>query len=437
MDLRRGIQLAAERVVNFLKASSKTIESKEAIAQVATISANGDKTIGELIASAMEKVGKEGVITVKDGKTLYDEVEVIEGMKFDQGYLSRYFVTDQKNQKCDFQQPLLLLTDKKVSSIHPLLPLLNKVAQERRSLVIIAENVEGDALATLILNKLQIGLNVVAVKAPGFGDNRKAILQDLAVLTGGTVISEEVGLKLEEVSLEQLGSCKSIEITADDTLILTDKGNEEQVKERCDSIREAIKRSTSEYEKEKYQERLAKLSGGVAVLKVGGSSEVEVGEKKDRITDALNATKAAVEEGIVPGGGVALLQASKALDSLKKELQVADQVHGVDIIQRACRIPCKKIADNAGVSGSVVVERLLDAKSETFGYNAATGEYVDMIKAGIIDPTKVVRTALIDASGVASLMTTTETIIVELPEDKKPPMGGGMGGMGGMGGDMF
>jgi len=386
----------------------------------------------------MEKVGKEGVITVKDGKTLHDEVEIIEGMKFDQGFLSRYFITDQKAQKVEFSEPKILLFDGKISSIHPLLNLLNKISSERQKLVIFAENVEGDALATLILNKLQVGLSIVAVKAPGFGDNRKAILQDLAVLTGGTVISEEIGLKLEDVTMEQLGSCKTIEITSDDTLILTDKRNEAELKERTDSIREAIKRSTSDYEKEKFQERLAKLSGGVAVLKVGGSSEVEVSEKKkDRITDALNATKAAVEEGIVPGGGVALLYASRTLESLKKELTVADQIHGVDIIQRACRIPCQTIADNAGTNGAVVVEKLLQANSESFGFNAATGEYVDMIKTGIIDPTKVVRTALIDASGVASLMTTTEAIIVELPEDKKAPMGGGMGGMGGMGGEMF
>ena len=367
MDLRRGIQLAAERIVNYLKASSKTITTKEEISQVATISANGDKVIGDLIASAMEKVGKEGVITVKDGKALYDEVEVIEGMKFDQGFLSRYFITDQKAQKCEFTDPLILLVDKKISSVHPLVPLLNKIGQERRHLVIIAENVEGDALATLILNKLQIGLNVVAVKAPGFGDNRKAILQDLAVLTGGTVISDEVGLKLEEVTFEQLGSCKQIEITSDDTLILNGAGSESEIQERCSSIREAINRSTSEYEKEKYQERLAKLSGGVAVLKVGGSSEVEVGEKKDRITDALNATRAAVEEGIVPGGGCALLYASRTLDSLKKELTNVDQIHGVSIVQRACRAPCRTISDNAGTSGAVVVEKLLESKNESWG----------------------------------------------------------------------
>eukprot|EP01091_Cochliopodium_minus_P006825 TRINITY_DN167_c1_g1_i1.p1 TRINITY_DN167_c1_g1~~TRINITY_DN167_c1_g1_i1.p1 ORF type:complete len:575 (+),score=228.44 TRINITY_DN167_c1_g1_i1:41-1765(+) len=438
MDLRRGIQLAAERVVSYLKSISRTISTKEEISQVATISANGDKVIGDLIASAMEKVGKEGVITVKDGKTLYDEIEVIEGMKFDQGYLSRYFVTDQKSQKCEFSDPLILLTDKKISSVHPIVNLLNKIGQERRNLVIIAENIEGDALATLILNRLQIGLNVVAVKAPGFGDNRKAILQDLAVLTGGTVISDEVGLKLEEVTLEQLGSCKQIEITSDDTLILNGQGSESDIKERCDSIRDNISRSTSEYEKEKYQERLAKLSGGVAVLKVGGSSEVEVGEKKDRITDALNATRAAVEEGIVPGGGTALLYASRSLESLKKELTNLDQIHGVSIIQRACRAPTRIISDNAGNSGAVVVEKLLESKDESFGFNAATGEYVDMIKSGIIDPTKVVRTALIDSSGVSSLMTTTETIIVDIVEDKpSPPMGGGMGGMGGMGGGMF
>lgn len=438
MDLRRGIQLAAERVVSYLKSISRTISTKEEISQVATISANGDKAIGDLIASAMEKVGKEGVITVKDGKTLYDEVEVIEGMKFDQGYLSRYFVTDQKSQKCEFSDPLILLTDKKISSVHPIVNLLNKIGQERRNLVIIAENIEGDALATLILNRLQIGLNVVAVKAPGFGDNRKAILQDLAVLTGGTVISDEVGLKLEEVTLEQLGSCKQIEITSDDTLILNGQGSESDIKERCESIRDNISRSTSEYEKEKYQERLAKLSGGVAVLKVGGSSEVEVGEKKDRITDALNATRAAVEEGIVPGGGTALLYASRSLESLKKELTNHDQIHGVSIIQRACRAPTRIISDNAGNSGAVVVEKLLESKDESFGFNAAIGEYVDMIKSGIIDPTKVVRTALIDSSGVSSLMTTTETIIVDIVEDKPaPPMGGGMGGMGGMGGGMF
>eukprot|EP01092_Planopodium_desertum_P012392 TRINITY_DN584_c0_g1_i3.p1 TRINITY_DN584_c0_g1~~TRINITY_DN584_c0_g1_i3.p1 ORF type:complete len:556 (-),score=213.88 TRINITY_DN584_c0_g1_i3:86-1753(-) len=405
MDLYRGIQMAVDAVVADLKAQTKEISTKAEIAQVATISANGDTVIGNLIADAMEKVGKEGVITVKDGTSLENEIEIIEGMKFDQGYISRYFATDTKTQKCVMEDPAILVVDGKISNVQELIPILEATSKARKKLMIIAENIEGDALATLILNKLR-GLQVVAVKAPGFGDNRKANLQDIAVLTGAQVVSEEVGIKLEEIDLSFLGSCKTLEIT-----------------ERCDSIREAISKTTSDYDKEKLQERLAKLSGGVAVLKVGGASEVEVNEKKDRITDALNATRAAVEEGIVPGGGVALLRASLKLDSL--HTTIFDQGIGIKIVQRAIRVPCKAIADNAGSEGSVIVGKLLESKDPHWGYNAAIGEFTNMIKAGIIDPTKVVRTALVDACSVAGLMTTSEAIVVDLPD---PPSAGGEGG---------
>jgi chaperonin GroEL len=436
MDLRRGITAAVDEVVRQLKASSRPINTKEEIAQVATISANGDKEIGQLIANAMEKVGKEGVITVQDGKTLKDELEIIEGMSIDQGFISRYFVTDAKNQRTEFEDALVLLCDKKITSAHSLVPVLELVTRERRKLLIIAENIEAEALAMLILNRAR-GLPVVAVKAPGFGDNRKTLLQDLAVVTGAEVISEELGLKLENVEMKQFGTVKRLIVNQNDTVFLNGGGTKEAVEERIQLIRDAIAQTTSDYEKEKLQERLAKLSGGVAILKVGGASEVEVGEKKDRITDALNATKAAVEEGIVPGGGTALLYATKSLDKLK--LENSDQSVGVKIIKDALKVPARTIADNAGVEGAVVVGKLLEGSDVEFGYNAQTGVYENMVKAGIIDPTKVVRTALVDAASVASLMTTTEAMIVELPkEEPKVPMapGGGMGGMGGMG-DMF
>ncbi|URD73487.1 Chaperonin [Musa troglodytarum] len=431
MDLRRGISMAVDAVVTNLKSRTRMISTSEEIAQVGTISANGEREIGELIAKAMEKVGKEGVITVADGKTLDNELEVVEGMKFDRGYISPYFITDPKNQKCELEDPLILIHEKKISSINAIVKVLELSLKRQRPLLIVAEDIESDALATLILNKLRAGIKVCAVKAPGFGENRKANLQDLAILTGGSLITEELGLNLEKVELDMLGTCKKVTISKDDTVILDGSGDKKAIEERCDQIRSAIELSTSDYDKEKQQERLAKLSGGVAVLKIGGASEAEVGEKKDRVTDALNATKAAVEEGIVPGGGVALLYASKELD----KLQTAnfDQKIGVQIIQNALKTPVHTIASNAGVEGAVVVGKLLEQDDLDLGYDAAKGEYVDMVKAGIIDPLKVIRTALVDAASVSSLMTTTESVIVEFPKSEDaPPMGAGMGGMGGM-----
>ncbi|KAJ0966562.1 hypothetical protein J5N97_023479 [Dioscorea zingiberensis] len=429
MDLRRGISMAVDSVVTNLKSRARMISTSEEIAQVGTISANGEREIGELIAKAMEKVGKEGVITIQDGKTLYNELEVVEGMKLDRGYISPYFITNQKTQKCELDDPLILIHEKKISSINAVVKILELALKKQRPLLIVAEDVESDALATLILNKLRAGIKVCAIKAPGFGENRKAFLQDLAVLTGGEVITEELGMNLEKVEPEMLGSCKKATISKDDSIILDGIGDKKGIEERCELIRSAIELATSDYDKEKFQERLAKLSGGVAVLKIGGASEAEVGEKKDRVTDALNATKAAVEEGIVPGGGVALLYASKELD----KLQTAnfDQKIGVQIIQNALKTPVHTIASNAGVEGAVVVGKLLEQDNPDLGYDAAKGEYVDMVKGGIIDPLKVIRTALVDAASVSSLMTTTEAIVVELPKEEKetPAMGGGMGGM--------
>lgn len=441
MDLRRGINLAVEHVLADLKGRAKMISTTEEIAQVGTISANGEKEIGDLIARAMERVGKEGVITVSDGKTLENELEVVEGMKFDRGYISPYFITDAKAMKCELDDPFVLIAEKKISQLQPLLPILEASMKSQRPLLIIGEDVESEALATLIVNKLRAGIKVCAVKAPGFGDNRKANLQDIAVLTGGQVISEDLGLKLETTDISMMGRAKKITITKDDTIILDGAGDKSAIGERCDQIREAIAQSQSDYDREKLQERLAKLSGGVAVLKVGGGSEVEVGEKKDRVTDALNATKAAVEEGIVPGGGVALLYASKSLDAVKEKLDNFDQTVGVQILQTALRVPLKTIADNAGVEGAVVVGKLLERNAEAdYGYNAASNTYQDLVKAGIIDPLKVVRTALSDAASVSSLLTTSEAIVVEAPKKESPAppggMGGGMGGMGGMG-DMY
>eukprot|EP00195_Chlamydomonas_chlamydogama_P015198 CAMPEP_0202889864 /NCGR_PEP_ID=MMETSP1392-20130828/417_1 /ASSEMBLY_ACC=CAM_ASM_000868 /TAXON_ID=225041 /ORGANISM="Chlamydomonas chlamydogama, Strain SAG 11-48b" /LENGTH=570 /DNA_ID=CAMNT_0049573293 /DNA_START=61 /DNA_END=1773 /DNA_ORIENTATION=+ len=420
MDLRRGINLAVDHVVNVLKSRAKKISTTEEIAQVGTISANGEKEIGDLISQAMEKVGKEGVITVADGKTLENELEVVEGMKFDRGYISPYFITDQKTMKCELENPLILICEKKISGLASLLPILEKVVQVQRPLLIIAEDVESEALATLIVNKLRAGLKVAAVKAPGFGENRKANLTDIAVLTGGEVISEELGYKMEKVEVNSLGSARKVTITKDDTIILHGSGEKAHIVERCEQIRQAIEATTSDYDREKLQERLAKLSGGVAVLKIGGASEVEVGEKKDRVTDALNATKAAVEEGIVPGGGSALLHASKTLDDIKVKLDNFDQKIGVQIIQNALRVPMKTIASNAGVEGAVIVGKVLEMSDPNMGYNAAAGEFTDMVKSGIIDPLKVVRTALVDAASVSSLITTSECVIVEAPEEKKP-----------------
>ncbi|KAI7725427.1 hypothetical protein M8C21_020249 [Ambrosia artemisiifolia] len=439
MDLRRGISMAVDAVVTNLKSRARMISTSEEITQVGTISANGEREIGELIAKAMERVGKEGVITIQDGKTLYNELEVVEGMKLDRGYISPHFITNQKNQKCELDDPIVLIHEKKISNINSVIKVLELALKKQRPLLIVAEDVESEALATLILNKLRAGVKVCAIKAPGFGENRKANLQDLATLTGGQLITEELGMNLDNLEPEMLGSCKKVTVSKDDTVVLDGAGDKKSIEERCEQIRSAIESSTSDYDKEKLQERLAKLSGGVAVLKIGGASDTEVGEKKDRVTDALNATKAAVEEGIVPGGGVALLYASKELDKLPTAN--FDQKIGVQIIQNALKMPVHTIASNAGVEGAVVVGKLLEQDDPDLGYDAAKGEYVDMVKNGIIDPLKVIRTALVDAASVSSLMTTTEAIVVEIPQpasEAAPGMGGGMGGMGGgMGGMGF
>ena len=443
MDLSRGMKSALNVLLEELEAIKKPIasDSVEQVAQVAVISANSDHAIGNLIAAAMEEVGDQGVITVQDGQTLDNELETIVGMNFDRGYISPYFVTDPKTQKCTFDEPLVLLVEKKVSSLQSILPILEEVMKMTKPLVIVAEDVEADALGALIINRLRSGLKIACVKAPGFGDNRKANLQDIAVLTGGTVVSEELGKKLDQVTLDDLGSCKRIEISKDDTVILDGAGAESAIDERVEIIQQTIDSTNSEYEKEKLQERLAKLSGGVAVIKVGGGSEVEVNEAKDRVTDALNATRAAVQEGIVPGGGAALLHASKKLASLSESLENPDQRAGVEIVAKACQAPMNAIADNAGHVGPVVVGNVLENDDPNYGFDAATGEFKDMVEAGIIDPTKVVKSALIDAVSVAALMTTTEAAVVDLPEPAgaapAAPPGGGMGGMGGMGGGMF
>lgn len=436
MDLRRGSQAAVDAVIKYLEANKREVTTSEEIAQVATISANGDKHVGSLIATAMEKVGKEGVITVKEGKTLEDEIEITEGMRFDRGYISPYFITDIKTQKTEFEKPLVLLSEKKISALQDILPSLEAAVTMRRPLLIIAEDIDGEALAACILNKLRGQLQVCAVKAPGFGDNRKSILGDLAILTGGQVFSDDLDMKLERASPDMLGTTGSVTITKEDTIFLNGEGNKDAITARCEQIRSAMNDpSTSEYDRTKLQERLAKLSGGVAVIRVGGSSEVEVGEKKDRYDDALCATRAAVEEGIVPGGGVALLKAAKSLDSITTAN--FDQQLGVSIVRSALTRPARQIVENAGEEGSVVVGKLMENPGDFgFGYDASTGEYKDLIAAGVLDPFKVVRTALQDASGVASLLTTSECCIVEAPEEKPAPMpgmGGGMGGMGGMG----
>jgi len=442
MDIRRGIQAAVDNVIVTLKEGTHPITTKDEICQVATISANNDIAVGNLIADAMERVGKEGVITVQDGRTLEDQLEVVEGMKFDRGFISPYFITNAKTQKCEYENPYIMIVDGKISTVQSIVPILEGVIKTQRPLVFIAEDIDGEAIATLVLNKLRGSAKIVAVKAPGFGENRKANLQDLAVLTGAQLISEDVGLKLEDATVDSLGMCKKITITKDDTVILDGAGGRSEIEERCELLRSSVADTSSEYEKEKLQERLAKLSGGVAVIKVGGASEVEVGEKKDRVDDALNATRAAVEEGIVPGGGYALCYASLGLDSVVTANR--DQEVGVDIVRRALTVPAKSIVNNAGLEGAVVIGRLLDdAKGNVHcqtGLNSANGEIVNMVEKGIIDPTKVVRTALVDAAGVASLMTTTEAMIVDIVKDEPaapamPPgggMGGGMGGMGGM-----
>ena len=426
MDLKRGAQLAVDECVKILEKISRPITSKEEVSQVGTISANGDKEIGDLLSEAMERVGKEGVITVQDGKTMSNELDVVEGMRFDRGYISPYFITDNKAQVVEFEKPLILLVDKKISSLQSIIPLLESVVRTQRPLLIIAEDVESEALATLVVNKLRGGIKVCAVKAPGFGDNRKATMQDIAVITGGTVISEELGHKLENVTEEHLGTCAKVKVSKDDTIILDGAGSKEVIDERCSLIRESIEQTTSDYEKEKLQERLAKIAGGVAVIKVGGGSDVEVGEKRDRIVDALNATRAAVEQGIVPGGGAALLWASRQLGPIKEKCVNMDQKIGVEIIERACRAPVKAISNNAGFEGSVIVGELLKNTSHENGFNAQTGEYVNMIQKGIMDPTKVVKTALVDAFSVSGLLMTTEAMIADSEEDHKGPLGGNL-----------
>lgn len=417
MDIKRGMDQAAKIVLDDLADQAVMIESPEQIKNVATIASNGDTVIGGLITQAFEKVGKDGTITVADGKTLGHELEVVEGMKLDRGYISASFMTNYKTQSCELENPLVLLYDKKISSVQSILPILEQVSKTQRQLLIMAEDIDGEALTVLVVNKLRGGLKVAAVKAPGFGDNRKAILQDLSVLTGAELISEDTGMKMEDTTMEQLGNVKTVTITKDDTIMLDGAGAAEAIEERCQSIRDAIEASSSEYEKDKLKERLSKLSGGVAVLKVGGASEVEVGEVKDRLNDALNATQAALEEGIVPGGGSALIYASKKLEGL--QLDNLDQQVGVDAIKAALMQPCIQIAQNAGEEGAVVVQTLLKSENPHEGFNAQTGKFVNMIDAGIIDPTKVVRTAMADAVSVASLMTTTEAIIAEEAEEKK------------------
>jgi len=430
MDLKRGIDLAVHEVVEELKKKSKKVTSSEEIAQVGTISANGDESIGKMIAKAMQKVGNEGVITVEEAKSLESELEVVEGMQFDRGYISPYFITNAEKMVAELEDPHILIYEKKLSGLQPLLPLLEAVVQSGKPLLIIAEDVEGEALATLVVNKLRGGLKVAAVKAPGFGDRRKAMLQDIAVLTGGDMISEDLGIKLENVTVKMLGHAKRVSITKDDTTIVGGAGKKSDIEGRIAQIKQQIEDTTSDYDREKLQERLAKLAGGVAVIKVGGSTEVEVKEKKDRVDDALNATRAAVEEGIVPGGGVALMRTLKTLDGLKTAND--DQKVGINIVRRALQAPARQIAENAGEDGAVVAGKILDKSDYAFGYNAQTGEYGDLVKQGVIDPTKVVRTALQDAASVAGLLVTTEAMVAEKPKPKAPPAmppGGGMGDM--------
>ncbi|MFC4351395.1 chaperonin GroEL [Fodinicurvata halophila] len=436
MDLKRGIDEAVKAVVASLRKQSNKISASSEIAQVGTISANGDKEIGEMIAEAMQKVGNEGVITVEEAKSLETELEVVEGMQFDRGYLSPYFVTNSEKMLCELENPYILILEKKLSNLQALLPILESVVQSSRPLLIIAEDVEGEALATLVVNKLRGGLKVAAVKAPGFGDRRKAMLEDIAVLTDGQVVSEDLGIKLENVTLDMLGSTKRVSITKDETTIVEGQGKKKQIEARVNQIKGQIEETSSDYDREKLQERLAKLAGGVAVIRVGGATETEVKEKKDRVDDALHATRAAVEEGIVPGGGVALLHSTKALEKLKVANE--DQKVGVDIVRRALQGPVRQIAENAGVDGAVVAGKLLESKDQNWGFDAYKGEYTDLVKAGIIDPTKVVRTALQDAASVAGLMVTTEAMIAEKPDQKESgggaaAGGGGMGGMGDMG----
>jgi chaperonin GroEL len=429
MELKRGIEKAVNAITKELDDLSKATRTAEEIAQVGTISANGDETIGQILADAMGKVGREGVITVEEGRSLETELEVVEGMQFDRGYLSPYFVTNPESMEAVLEEPVVLLHEKKVSSMKDLLPLLEQVARQGKPLLVVAEDIEGEALATLVVNKIRGTLSVAAVKAPGFGDRRKAMLQDMAILTGGNVIAEELGLKLENVTLKDLGKAKRVVIDKDNTTIIDGAGSKKDIEGRCTEIRNQIENTTSDYDREKLQERLAKLAGGVAVVKVGAATETEMKEKKARVEDALHATRAAVEEGIVPGGGVALIRCLKALDGIQAN---EEQMAGVNIVRRACESPLRRIAENAGVEGSIVVDKVKNLKGPQ-GFNAATEEYEDLIKAGVVDPTKVVRTALQNAASVSSLLLTTEAMVAEKPEPKEEGGGGGMpGGMQGM-----
>ena len=434
MDLKRGVDMAVESVVAEIESKAKKIKTSAEIAQVGTISANGDADVGKMIAEAMDKVGREGVITVEEAKSLHTELDVVEGMQFDRGYLSPYFVTNGDKMVTELESPLILIHEKKLSSLQPMLPLLEQVARGQRPLLIIAEDVEDEALATLVVNKLRGGLKVAAVKAPGFGDRRKAMLEDIAILTAGTVISEETGTSLETADIKMLGTAKRVSITKDETTVVDGAGKKKDIDARCAQIKAQIADTSSDYDREKLQERLAKLSGGVAVLRVGGATEIEVKERKDRVDDAMHATRAAVEEGVVAGGGVALLYATRSLDKLKTAND--DQKTGIDIVRRALQAPVRQISSNAGADGSVVVGKLMEQKSATFGYNAAADKYEDLVKAGVIDPAKVVRTALQDAASIAGLLITTEAMIAEKPEPKAAA-GGGMPDMGGMGGMDF
>ena len=435
MDLRRGVDAAIEAANSAIKTSSKKVKTSAEVAQVGSISANGDSDVGDMIAKAMDKVGNEGVITVEEAKGLETELDVVEGMQFDRGYLSPYFVTNPEKMTAELENAFILLHEKKLTNLQPMLPLLEAVVQAGRPLVIIAEDVEGEALATLVVNKLRGGLKIAAVKAPGFGDRRKAMLEDLSILTGGQVISEELGIKLENVTINDLGTAKRVSIDKENTTVVNGAGTKADIQARCSQIRKQIEETSSDYDREKLQERLAKLAGGVAVIKVGGATEVEVKERKDRVDDALNATRAAVEEGIVPGGGLALLKAASSLDKVKTSN--SDQKAGVDIVRRALEAPIRTISNNAGVDGPVIVGKLREEKSTTVGYDAQDDKFVDMFKAGIIDPTKVVRTSLQNAGSVAGVLITTEALIADAPEDKSAaapamPDMGGMGGMGGM-----
>jgi chaperonin GroEL len=430
MDLKRGIDLAVEAIIDDLKKNSKKVTSNEEIAQVGTISANGDAEIGRFLAEAMKKVGNEGVITVEEAKSLETELDVVEGMQFDRGYISPYFITNADKMRVEMEDPYILINEKKLSGLQELLPLLESVVQTGKPLLIIAEDVEGEALATLVVNKLRGGLKVAAVKAPGFGDRRKAMLQDIAILTGGQAISEDLGIKLENVALNMLGRAKKISIDKENTTIVGGTGKKSDIEGRIAQIKAQIEETTSDYDREKLQERLAKLAGGVAVIRVGGATEVEVKERKDRVDDAMHATRAAVEEGILPGGGVALLRATTALNKVKTGND--DQKHGVEIVRKALSWPARQIAINSGDDGSVVVGKIMEKDQYVFGYDAQTGDYVNLVSKGIIDPTKVVRTALQDASSIAGLLITTEAMVAEVPKKQPPPMPPGGGGMGGM-----